>query len=145
MTPLRKRMIEDLRIRNYSPRTIETYVRLVAGFARYHGRSPDVLGTEDVRAYQVHLLEQKVSWAKFNQTVCALRFPYRVTLKRDWPLERLPPSSLSRRPERLHAPPRRSGRRPGAASGARRRPRQTRGAAPLLAASRMRARAAPPS
>jgi len=98
MTPLRKRMLEDLQIRNYSPCTVETYVRLVACFARHHGRSPDQLGTEDIRTYQVHLLEKKVSWALFNQTVCALRFLYRVTLQRDWPLERLP---YGKRPKRL--------------------------------------------
>lgn len=98
MTPLRKRMIEDLQIRNYSPCTIETYVRVVAGFARHHGRSPDLLGTEDIRSYQVHLLEAKTGWSVFNQTVCALRFLYRVTLQRDWPLERLP---YGKKPKRL--------------------------------------------
>lgn len=98
MTPLRKRMIDDLRIRNYSPRTIRTYVRVVASFARHHGRSPEVLGTEDIRCYQVHLLEAKTSWSVFNQTVCALRFLYRVTLQRDWPLERLP---YGKKPKRL--------------------------------------------
>jgi len=98
MTPLRKRMIEDLQIRNYSPRTIETYVRVVAGFARHHGRSPDALGTEDIRDYQVHLLGKQASWATFNQTVCALRFLYRVTLQRDWPLARLP---YGKKPKRL--------------------------------------------
>jgi integrase/recombinase XerD len=89
MTPLRKGMIQDLQIRNYSPRTIRTYVRTVAGFARHHGRSPEVLGTEDIRSYQVHLLEAKTGWSVFSQTVCALRFLYGVTLQRDWPLERL--------------------------------------------------------
>lgn len=90
MTPLRKRVIEDLRIRNRSPHTIDTYVRLIARFARHHGRSPDELGPEEVRSYQVHLLEQKTSWTLFNQSVCALRFVYNVTLDRGWPLERLP-------------------------------------------------------
>ena len=98
MTPLRKRMIDDLRIRNRSPRTIEAYVRSVAQFAAFHGRSPVEFGPEHVRLYQVHLLEQKVSWAKFNQSVCALRFLYRVTLQRDWPLERLP---YGKKPKRL--------------------------------------------
>lgn len=90
MTPLRNRMIEDLHIRNYSAGTIRTYVRVVAGFALYHGRSPEQLGPEEIRAYQVHLHERGVSWSVFNQTVCALRFLYRVTLGRDWPLERIP-------------------------------------------------------
>ena len=98
MTPLRKRMIDDLRIRNRSPRTIEAYVRSVAQFAAFHRHSPVELGPEHVRLYQIHLLEQKVSWAKFNLTVCAVRFLYRVTLQRDWPLERLP---YGKKPKRL--------------------------------------------
>jgi site-specific recombinase XerD len=97
MTPLRKRMIDDLRIRNRSPGTIKAYVRAVARFAAYHRRSPEQLGPEDVRAYQVHLLERKTSWPVFNLTVCALRFLYRVTLQRDWPLERLPYGKRGRR------------------------------------------------
>lgn len=98
MTPLRKRMIEDLRIRNYTQTTVETYVRVVAQFARHHRRSPDQLGPEEVRAYQVHLLEKEASWSLFNQTVCALRFLYRVTLECDWPLERIP---HGKQPKRL--------------------------------------------
>lgn len=97
MTPLRKRMVEDMRIRNYSPGTIEVYVRVVARFAAFHGCSPEQLGAEDVRTYQVHMLEHKTSWSVFNQSVCALRFLYRVTLQRDWPLERLPYGKRGRR------------------------------------------------
>lgn len=98
MTPLRQRMTEDLQIRNYSARTVETYVRLVARFAKHFGRSPDLLGPEEVRAYQVHLLDRKVSWSLFNQNTSALRFFYRVTLQRDWPFERLP---YGKKPRRL--------------------------------------------
>lgn len=90
MTPLRKRMIEDLRIRNYSAKTIRHYVRQVAAFARHFGKSPDVLGPEHVRGFQVYLIEKKLSWSAFNTAVCALRFFYRVTLKKDWPVEQLP-------------------------------------------------------
>ena len=98
MTPLRKRMIDDLRIRNRSPHTVDVYVRLVARFAAFYGRSPDELGPEEVRAYQVHLLDRGTSWSLFNQTVAALRFFYRVTLQRDWRLENLP---FGKRPKRL--------------------------------------------
>lgn len=98
MTPLRQRLIEDLRIRNRAQRTIDTYVRLVARFARFHGRSPAVLGREDVRSYQVHLIERETSWCVVNQTMSALRFLYNVTLERDWPVERLP---YCKRPKRL--------------------------------------------
>jgi hypothetical protein len=61
MTPLRQRLVDDLRLRNYSPRTIEIYVAHVARFAKHFGRSPDTLGPEEMRAYQLHLLERKVS------------------------------------------------------------------------------------
>lgn len=91
MTPLRTRMIQDLRIRNYAPITIQTYIKRVAGFARFFRRSPEFLGPEDIRRYQVHLVEErKVSWTLLNQTVCALRFLYRVTLRRDWVIEHIP-------------------------------------------------------
>ena len=55
MTLLRQRMIEDLRIRNYSPRTVDVYVSRVARYAEHYGRSPATLGPEDIRAYQVYL------------------------------------------------------------------------------------------
>src|SRR5262245_38690468 len=82
MTPLRQRFTQDLQPRNYSPRTVETYVRCVALFARHFGRSPEHLDAEHVRSYQLHLLEQKASWSRFNQAVCALRFLYKETLGR---------------------------------------------------------------
>jgi integrase/recombinase XerD len=91
MTPLRQRMIEDMKIRNYSPRTIKHYVAQVAAFAKYFGKSPDLLGPAHVRGYQIYLIEErKLSWSSFNIAVCALRFLYRVTLKKDWMIEHLP-------------------------------------------------------
>jgi hypothetical protein len=80
MTPLRQRVIDDLRLRNYSPRTVEAYVAGVARFARYFNRSPDQLGPDEVRAFQLELLRRRVSWSQFNQTVCALRFFFNITL-----------------------------------------------------------------
>jgi integrase/recombinase XerD len=82
MTPLRQRLIHDLQLRNYSPRTVSCYVAAVAHFARHFGRSPEHLGAEHTRQYQLHLLAQRASWSRFNQAVCALRFLYRVTLQR---------------------------------------------------------------
>jgi site-specific recombinase XerD len=90
MTPLRQRFVDDLRLRNYAPRTIEAYVAGVARFARHFGRSPDQLGCEQVRAFQLHLLERKVSWSQFNQTVCALRVFFAVTLNRPEQLPFIP-------------------------------------------------------
>ena len=82
MTPLRQRFSHDLQLRNYAPRTVSTYVGAVARFAGHFNRSPDLLGSEHVREYQLHLLAQKASWSRFNQAACALRFLYRVTLQR---------------------------------------------------------------
>jgi site-specific recombinase XerD len=67
-------------IRNLSPATQRSYVHAVAKFSRYFGRSPDRLDLEDVRAFQVHLVANGISWPALNQTVCALRFFYGVTL-----------------------------------------------------------------
>ena len=82
MTPLRQRLLHDLRLRNYAPRTIATYVAAVARFAQHFGRSPEQLDAEHVRQYQLHLLAQHASWSRFNQAVAALRFLYGVTLQR---------------------------------------------------------------
>src|SRR5262249_23571510 len=82
MTPLRQRLIHDLQLRNYSHRTVESYVHAVARFAQHFGRSPEHLGAEHTRQYQLHLLAQKASWSRFNQAVSALRFLYGVTLQR---------------------------------------------------------------
>jgi site-specific recombinase XerD len=99
MTELRQRMIEDLRIRNYSPRTIECYTGCVAAFARYFGKSPAHLKPEHIRAYQAYLVETKhASWSVFNQTVCALRFLYATTLQRPGLIEHIP---FPRQPKRL--------------------------------------------
>ncbi|MBS0201656.1 MAG: IS91 family transposase [Planctomycetes bacterium] len=89
MTPLRQRYIEDLQLRNRAPRTVESYVAQVAQFAAHFRRSPEDLTLEDVRQYQLHLFQRKVSWSTFNQCVCALRFLYAVTLGRKEYLERL--------------------------------------------------------
>jgi site-specific recombinase XerD len=98
MTPLRKRFIEDLQLRNRSPKTIDCYVGHLARFSRYFGRSPEYLGSEETRQYQLHLLKKKLSWSSFNQSVCALRFLYGTTLGRADYIERLP---YGRRPKRL--------------------------------------------
>ena len=80
MSPLRRRMIEDMTIRNLSPATQRSYLHAVSRFSQYFGRSPDRLGLEDVRTYQVHLASKGVAWGSLNQVVCALRFFYGVTL-----------------------------------------------------------------
>src|SRR3954470_22598002 len=80
ISPLRRRMIDDMMIRNLSPATQQSYLYAVAKFSRHFGHSPDRLGLEEVRAYQLHLIAQQRSWSHINQAVCALRFFYGVTL-----------------------------------------------------------------
>jgi site-specific recombinase XerD len=98
VSPLRRRYIDDLRLRNKSPRTIETYVLRVVQFARHFGKSPELLGPDELRAYQQHLLARQVSWSMFNQSVCALRFLYQVTLGRPEAITHLP---FAKRPRLL--------------------------------------------
>jgi site-specific recombinase XerD len=90
MTPLRRRMIEDMQVRNLSPVTQRCYVHAVAKFARHFNRSPDRLGLAEIRAYQIHLTTTGISWAGFNVAVCALRLFYGVTLGRSAMVERIP-------------------------------------------------------
>jgi integrase/recombinase XerD len=90
MTPLRQRMLEDMQMRNYSPHTIDGYLRYAAQFAKHFHTSPDHLGPEDIRTYQLHLLPQHVSKSIVIQTVCALRFLYETTLGRPWMVEYIP-------------------------------------------------------
>ena len=90
MTPLRQRMLEDMQIRNYSPHTIDGYLRYVAQFAKHFHTSPDRLDAEHIRTYQLHLLHQQASKSIFIQTVCALRFFYETTLGRPWMADYIP-------------------------------------------------------
>src|SRR6516165_3192845 len=82
ISPLRRRMIEDMTVRNLSATTREVYIHNVRKFSRHFGQSPDRLGLEEVRAYQVHLVSEGVAWATLNQVVSSLRFFYGVTLGR---------------------------------------------------------------
>ena len=98
VSPLRRRMIEDMTVRNLSPATQRSYVHAVTKFSRFFGRSPDRLDLEDVRTFQVHLVAGGMSWPALNQTVCALRFFYGVTLGQSNLPERIP---HAREPRRL--------------------------------------------
>jgi integrase/recombinase XerD len=80
--PLRKRMIEEMEMRNFAPKTIRIYIDVVARFARYFGKSPDRLGAEHVRQYLLHLVhEKKLAWATYKQALAALRYLYRWVLR----------------------------------------------------------------
>jgi integrase/recombinase XerD len=82
MTPLRKRMIENMEMRNFAPKTIRAYVDVVARFARYFGKSPEQLGAEHVRQYLLYLLQvKKMAWGTYKQALAALRYLYRWVLQ----------------------------------------------------------------
>ena len=98
ISPLRRRMIDDMTIRNLSPATQRSYLHAVSKFSRHFGRSPDTLGLEEVRDFQVHLVSKGVSWGSLNQVVCALRFFYGVTLGEATIPERIP---YARTPRKL--------------------------------------------
>ena len=93
MTVLRNRMIEDMKIRNLALNTQASYLLQVSLFARYFGKSPELLGREDIRAYQLYLTqEKKLSPKSITISVAALRFLYKVTLRREWKLEDIIPA-----------------------------------------------------
>lgn len=89
LSPLRRRMIEDMTIRNLAPATQQSYLYAVARFSRHFGRSPSRLGVDEVRAYQVHLASKQQSWSHINQVSCALRFFYGITLGQTDAAERI--------------------------------------------------------
>jgi integrase/recombinase XerD len=82
ISPLRRRMIEDMRMRQLSTKTQSTYIRAVRHFAGYLGRSPDTASDEDLRRYQLHCVDRGVSPITLNATITGLRFFFEVTLKR---------------------------------------------------------------
>ena len=85
MTPLRQRMTEDMEIRNLSPNTQLAYLQQVSSFAKYCRRSPEVVGPEEIRGYQVYVTnERKLAPGSLSIIASALRFLYKVTLKRAW-------------------------------------------------------------
>lgn len=98
LSPLRRRMIEDITNRNLSPATQRSYISAVSKLSRHFGRLPDRLDVEDIRAFQMHLEGTGISWPGLNQIVCALRFFYSVTLRRTDIPELIP---YARKPHKL--------------------------------------------
>ena len=99
MTPLRQRMLQDMGIRNLAVNTQLAYVQQISAFARHFDCSPEALGPEQVRAYQVHLLEErKLAAGSLSVVSAALRFLYKITLRRAWNDDDIP---MPKRPLRL--------------------------------------------
>ena len=91
MTPLRQRMIQDMQLRNLGSETQRAYVFYIAGLARFYQTSPDQLSLEDIREYQLYLInERRLSPESVNQFVSAVKFLYNVTLETPWPEGALP-------------------------------------------------------
>src|SRR5271155_592812 len=82
ISPLRRRMIEDMTVRNFAAKTQDNYIRAVAKLAKFLGRSPDTATTEELRLFQLHLTANQVGAPTINGTVTALRFFFTVTLDR---------------------------------------------------------------
>jgi integrase/recombinase XerD len=80
VTPLRQRMIDDMRMRKLSPKTQATYIRAVRQFAGFLGRAPDTATAEDLRGYQLHLVDRGISPVSLNATITALKFFFEITL-----------------------------------------------------------------
>ena len=100
-TGLTRRMAEDMQLRNYSQKTIDAYTYHVGRFAEFLGNSPEHATPEDVRSFQLHLINaRKVGWSTFNQAVCGLRFLYRTTYPRDWAVSMVP---FGKKPKTLPA------------------------------------------
>ena len=101
LTPLTRRMAQDMQIRNLAASTIDSYTWHVDQFLQHFGKPAEQLGPEQIREFQLHLIqEKKVGWSSFNQAVCGLRFLYRFTVPRTWHIKMIP---FGKRPKKLPA------------------------------------------
>ena len=100
MSPLRYRMIEDMQVRNLAPDTQRAYLQQITQFARHFGKSPEILGPAEIRAYQLYLTrDRQLSASSILVAVSAIRFIYKVTLKRRWSVDEVIPAC--RKPQKL--------------------------------------------
>jgi site-specific recombinase XerD len=96
ISPLRQRMIEDMRMRKLSPKTQSSYIRAVRHFAGYLGRSPDTASAEELRRYQLHLVDRGVSPITINATITGLKFFFEVTVDRAELMTKMRPVRVAR-------------------------------------------------
>ena len=97
ISPLRQRMIDDMRLRKLSPKTQTGYIRAVKRFAGFLGRSPDSAKVEDLRRFQLHLVDHGISPVSLNATITGLRFFFEVTLERADLMARMSTVSVPRK------------------------------------------------
>lgn len=99
MTPLRQRMLDDMAVRNLAKNTQSAYLQQIVSYARHFHRPPEELGPEEIRAYQIHLTQTRMlAPSSVSIATGALRFLYKVTLKRDWAVDEIP---MPKRPFKL--------------------------------------------
>lgn len=105
MRPLRQKMINDMKLRRFAPKTQEAYVSAVAGLAKYYKQSPDLLDKEKIQGYLLHLMEERrLAWSTCNVAVSGLRFFYTQTLGIDSMRLGIPPMrTQAKLPEILSA------------------------------------------
>jgi integrase/recombinase XerD len=97
VSPLRQRMIDDMRMRKFGEKTQLDYVRAVRNFTKYLGRSPDTAGVEDLRNYQLHLVDHGISPASLNSAISGLKFFFNVTLDHPELMAKMQPVHLPRK------------------------------------------------
>ncbi len=91
ISPLRQRMLNDMTLRKLKVKTQAAYIRAVKNFTRFFGRSPELASAEDLRSYQLHMVEQGVSSTTLNATITGLKFFFGVTLDRPSALKKMSP------------------------------------------------------
>ena len=97
ISKLRQRMIEDMRMRKFGEKTQIDYVRAVRKFAQYLGRSPNTASVEDLRNYQLHLVDNGTSPASLNSSISGIKFFFNITLDRPELVAKLQPVHLPRK------------------------------------------------
>ena len=104
ISPLRQRMLDDMRLRQFSPKTQSGYIRAVRHFTQYLGRSPDTATTEELRSYQLYLVDNGTSPASLNAAICGLKFFFGVTLDRPEAMAKMKPVHLPRKLPEIMSP-----------------------------------------
>jgi integrase/recombinase XerD len=96
VSPLRQRMIEEMRMRQLAPKTRDAYIRAVLHFTRFLGRSPDTATAEELRSYQLHCVDQGISAITLNATITGLKFLFEATLGQPELMAKMHPVRMSR-------------------------------------------------